>query len=304
MKIEPKTDAEYHSLNQQLFDKAREGKKLSLFELDFFCVCLNRDLRIKFPICNEYRFRDYYLRNLDYRPVPVQYQLTEVERQELDEFAEDWYNNVILNERCSQTLLHIRRETKKEIKQMSKEFQYNGFLVKSKLYQAKLKKILWMSRYIHFKIVYDFFLGSKSYEISIPSIFGEVVFNDFSLAHIYTRHYAGGEKQYSPDQSFFSPDIHFNSIHRVVILVLGWINKQNIPIKQLINKAISFKYKNEYYHLYLDRVLIQRKGHKGNISVLRVNTIFPINDRNILQNILTGVPHNVSRSLIIYEQAD
>ncbi|MBG6234747.1 hypothetical protein IWX76_001315 [Pedobacter sp. CAN_A7] len=223
--------------------------------------------------------------------------------EELDRFAEVWYARVVLvTNHSSQTLQHIAKEARDEIKKMLPEFLQNGFLVKNRRYEHKLKKIMLMSRYIHFKIVYDYFLGMKRTEIIIPSKFGEVVFNDVSLSHIYTRHYAAGEKQYMPDQSFFCPDVHFNSVHRIIVLVLGWITKKNINITEPINKAISFRFKKEYYQLYLDRTYTQRKGLKENLQILRVASLFPVNNEAILGDIATLVPHEVSKNLIVYEQ--
>jgi len=303
MRIKPKSEQEHNSINEDLHRRASSGEKLSTIEIDYFCNCLRRDLRLNFSICDEYRFRDYYFRSLDNNVGSQFPMLTDEELKELDLFADGWYNKIVqIPNHSSQTLQHIAKEARKEIKLISKEFSYNGYLVRSNLYQQKLKKIMWMSRFIHFKIVYDYFIGYQKTEIVIPSKFGEVIFNDVSLAHIYTRHYAAGEKQYLTEQSFFSPDIHFNSIHRVIILVLGWITKNNIQILKPISKAITFKFKEHYYQLYLDNTFVQRKGQKGNISILRVKSLFPVNDKIILSKISHLNGHQVSKDLIIYEQ--
>ncbi|MDN3586117.1 hypothetical protein QWY86_05525 [Pedobacter aquatilis] len=303
MRLRPTTQEEHDAIMHGIFDKLEQGEQPDPFEVEIFCTSITRDIRHQFTFCDEYRFRDYYFRNLDYRPVPEHLKMSESDHQQLDEFAQDWYERVVLvTNHSSQTLQHIAKEAIGEIKRMLPEFSRNGFLVKNRLYQHKLKKIMLMSRYIHFKIVYDYFLGMKRPEIIIPSKFGEVIFNDVSLSHIYTRHYAAGEKQYQPDQSFFGPDIHFNSVHRIILLVLGWITKNNIDITQPVNKAISFRFKNEYYQLYLDRTYIQRKGHKGNIHILRVASLFPVNDQTILDHIATLVPHVVSKDLTLFEQ--
>jgi hypothetical protein len=303
MRLKPITQDEHDAIMHGIFDKLEQGEQPNPFEVEIFCTSITRDIRHQFTFCDEYRFRDLYFRNLDYRPVPEHLKMSEFDHEQLAEFAQDWYERVVLvTNHSSQTLQHIAKEARGEIKRMLPEFSQNGFLVKNRLYQHKLKKIMLMSRYIHFKIVYDYFLGMKRPEIIIPSKFGEVIFNDVSLSHIYTRHYAAGEKQYQPDQSFFGPDIHFNSVHRIIFLVLGWITKKNIDISQPGKKAISFRFKEEYYQLYLDRTYIQRKGHKGNIHVLRVASLFPVNNKAILDHIATLEPNEVSKNLIIYEQ--
>jgi len=59
--------------------------------------------------------------------------MTEREVEELDQFADEWYNDVVLiSNHSSQTLQHIAKEARIEIKQMSKEFSHNGFVVRNK----------------------------------------------------------------------------------------------------------------------------------------------------------------------------
>jgi hypothetical protein len=303
MKLKPITAEEHNALMERLMHTVQNGEKLNPFEVDIFCMSIRRETKHQFTFCDEYRFRDYYFRDLDYRQVPAYLQMSEAEKQELDEFADDWHNRVVLvTNHSSQTLQHIAKEARKEIKRINKEFSHNGYLIRNILYRHKLRKTMLISRFIHFKILYDYFLGKKKPEISIPSKFGEVIFDDVSLSHIYSRHYAAGEKQYEPDQSFFGPDIHFNSIHRIIRLVLGWISKNNINIVQPVNKAISFKYKGIYYHLYLENAIIQRKGHKGNISILRVSSLFPLNNPDLINTMAALTSHIVSTDLVIYEQ--
>jgi len=73
MRIKPTSAAEHNALNEDLHKKVELGQKLNPFEVQFFCTSLRRDLRVNFSMCDEYRFRDYYFKNLDYRPVPERY---------------------------------------------------------------------------------------------------------------------------------------------------------------------------------------------------------------------------------------
>jgi hypothetical protein len=297
------TQHDFEALANQLQAKYDSGEKLTDIEIEFFCSAKRMTERVAFPFCHEYIFRDHYFRTLTYRPLPPGFELTPQQKNELDEMAQDWYTNVVLvPNHSNQTLLYVAKETRDEIKVMSRNFATKGVVAQDSVYQASLQKLLWMSRFIHFKVVYDFFLGYNPKEILIPSLFGDVLFNDYSLCHILFRHYAAGEKQYPPQQSFFTLDIQISSLHRIAALVLSWIRKANIVIAQPANRAISFKYKAEYYQLYLAHAVIQRKGHKENIPVLRVESLFPVNDADILQRISQLVPHTVSKDLTIFEQ--
>jgi hypothetical protein len=296
------TPDEHQLTMESLLDRALAKDPLSIMETEIFCTRLTRESRATFSICDEYRFRDYYFSSFSYGTIPEHLKLSEAQKDELNHFADDWYENVILvQNHKSLVLQQIAKEARREIKQMEKEFSHNGFLVRNFLYKARLRKISWMSRFINFKIFHEYFLGYQNNQVVIPSMFGDVIFNEVSLAHIYTRHFAAGEKQYVPDQSFFINDFHFNSIHRLILLVLSWIGKENIAINHPFGRAITFKYKAAYYQLYIDKSFMQIKG-KGNVEYLVVKSLFPVNNKDILNQIEQQVPHKVSGDLTIYEQ--
>jgi len=302
-RIKFSNEQDYISIMQNLSDRYNSGKKLNELEIDFFCYGIRPGERHKFSICEEYRYKDYYSRSSSIKPLPAGFEVTQFELEELDRMTLDWYQDVVLKtNHSSQTLQYVAAETRVDIKLMEKEFMLNGFLVKSRLYNAKLKRLLMMSRFIYFKVKFDFFLGYTRNEIVIPSIFGDVIFSDYSLTHVLFRHFAAGQKQYNPEQSFFSEDIQISSLHKFVFLILSRITKSGIKIIHPVNKAISFKYKATYYRLYLGRATIQRKGYKGNINILHVKSIFPINDQAILNEIAQLKGHQVSKNLIIFEQ--
>lgn len=287
---------------KEVQEKFENGSKLSPIEIDFFCSMIRPGSKGDFDICKEYHFKDYYFRSMKHSSMPKSLELTKSQEEELEAMALEWNEKVLMEGgQMSQTKYLVAKETRIEIKKMAVEFSANGFLVKSRLYDERLKNILLLSRFIHFKVEHDFFLGYFPKEISFNTTFGEIVFDDSSLVHILFRHYAAGAKQYRPDQSFFSLEVTISSLHRLCFLVLAHISKRGIPITKPINKAISFRYKGEFYQLYLGSGYIQRKG-VGNVLLIKVKSIFPINSEKLMEEIVTKTPHQVSNHLVIYEQ--
>lgn len=302
-KIYANDEQEFRKVAESLHAKYNAGKKLNLAEIDFLCNALVPEERKTCSLCDEHRFRMLYFRSLQFVNDPKYPKLEVDEIEELKRFGYEWDEKVIqVENHSSKTKLFLRKEALKEISQMSLEFRDSGYLVKNNRYDAKLLHILYMSRFIHFKVEYEFFLGNENREILIPSSFGVVTFNEYSFIHILSRHYAAGVKQYPPNQGFFSNDVRISSVHRLIFLVLGWIQRMGIVIAEYLKRPISFKFKGMYYQLYLDHAYKQEKGHKGNIQILRVNTLFPVNQSSIIAEINTKEAHSVSKSLTIYEQ--
>lgn len=294
-RIKKSTQEQFGQTAHEIFDRYQNGEKLSELEIQFLCSATPPIDRGGLDICREYYFRDLYFMETGNIPSPFGRTISETERVELWKMAAEWHDYVKKHQNGkSKVLRQVYKELTKEIKLMEVEFQHNGFLVRGFLYQAKLRKILWMSRFVHFKVTHDIFLGYDTKEFLIDSTFGPVVYDSTALVHILIRHYAAGQKQYSPVQSFFSKDVMISSLHRLLTLVLGHIKKNGIKIKQPLNKAISFKYKQEYYQMYLS---VEKKT-----SVYIVKTIFPVNDHKIINSIKTLNAHVISKTLTIYEQ--
>jgi len=95
-RIQIYSEEKHQAIMEELFDKAQSNKALSAMETEIFCTRLTRESRATFSTCDEYRFRDYYFASFSNRPIPEQYRLSDSQKYELNRFADDWHEKVVL----------------------------------------------------------------------------------------------------------------------------------------------------------------------------------------------------------------
>jgi len=134
---------------------------------------------------------------------------------------------------------------------------------------------------------YKFKINSKSIE-----------FDEFSLIHIIIRQYAELTKQYETGKSYHNVDFHPRQLALDLESIFHMIEAV-IPIENLNN--IVFEYKNQIYEIWINERNKSKKG-VGNVKVLRLETFYPIQDKDRLKYILeTFTSHYINDDLEYYK---
>jgi hypothetical protein len=109
-----------------------------------------------------------------------------------------------------------------------------------------------------------------------------IEFNQYSLVHIYFKHYGKIIKQTELEKSFHKNDIDYLNIGIQLKDILERINSLNI--KQDTKQDIIFKYKKRLYCVWISTEKIKSiKGISGMIRYFRINTFYPIENKQILK---------------------
>lgn len=259
--------------------KIEGNKDVTYDEVTEFCTsCREKEIQ-KYEICNDIRFKKLFLEYVDYhkfRSIKLKFE----KREQLKHFFLQW-ETIIQSSRHSESLLqYLSKETREQLKKLKSICDKNRKLN----FEIKKRDILLLSKFMYLKIKFLF--------RGIPNFYKEFTFygktthiDEDTLIHIFFRHYNPVLQELTGiDKSFFTPDIKFEDLMSFIENILKKIEYLNIFNISEINN-IAFLYKSVNYRIYLKKVYIQKKGHKGNIEVERVSTFYPITDSQELYDL-------------------
>lgn len=300
-----------------LKSKAIKGETLTEHEKEFFCQgvrlsLLNDGLETDYPCCANVIFKIkylYYFHDLTGASTyqkPENGKLVDIPKEEaqrdlnyLINEAKEWMTEIQKTNHSSELMQQVSKETREQIKILdnSPEFKNDIFSKGTFRYKYKLWGLLLMTKYAYLvcleiietlnEFPYKFKINSKSIE-----------FDEFSLIHIIIRHYAELTKQYETGKSYHNVDFHPRQLALDLESIFHMIEAV-IPIENLNN--IVFEYKNQIYEIWINERNKSKKG-VGNVKVLRLETFYPIQDKDRLKYILeTFTSHYINDDLEYYK---
>lgn len=283
-----------------LKSKAINGEKLTEHEKEFFCQGirlseLNDGLDTDYQCCANPIFKIKYLYywhdltggSIYQKPENgklVDISLEEVQKdlQYLINEAKDWLIEIQKTNHSSELMKQISKETREQKKLLdnSPEFKEDIISKGTFRYRYKLWALLLMTKYVYL-ICLEIIETLKEFPFQLKINKHLIEYNEFSLVHIIIRHYAELTKQYETGKSFHNLD--FNP--RQIVLDLEQIfNKIELvtTIENLNN--IIFEQNDQLYEIWINEREKSKKGI-GNIKILRLETFYPIQDKNRVETI-------------------
>ncbi|MCB2196460.1 MAG: hypothetical protein KQH79_11420 [Bacteroidetes bacterium] len=262
-----------------------------------------------FLVCKEPIFADLYrtyykdlhgttIKN-DKRGNPISDAQKTKDLTSLENYYTEWEHEISNTDSSSERLMiEIARETRTEIRLLKKDPLFNtlGFLNKSNLYKFKLKCIVLRSRYIRTIILKHI----DKFGAKIPIHFDSnvVEFDEFSVTHIFFRHYAQIMKQTELDKSFHTNDIDYTKIGIELKDILEQIDKSGL-FKNGERKVV-FEYKGKPFIVYITEKQRSVPG-LGQQTYFRIDTFYPVEDTKELKLISALRQDRISDELVLLQ---
>jgi hypothetical protein len=259
-------------------------QKASLTIEEQYFMCVNLDLKSCFrrPECrDQYFYRVYLLRDEN---LPTWGQLSGIDRNRFRALVRQWEKS-ILNADNTDPLLHASViETKIEIRNLKKEHGLNDLTTASPEIDLKYFELLAWSkfRYILTKKIFDLSIKADYYLLQLNGI--AIRFDTKSCAHILTRHFAQGMKQYASDKDHFYDVFGHTDLHLQIEKLFVAIDASGLYVNDVV-EDISFRYGQIIYKIYVRPGTEFKKGIKGPQHFMRLSTFFPVSDKDMLQDL-------------------
>jgi hypothetical protein len=303
---------EEHSRVRETFNKLRDravqNKPLFEYEKDFLGRCLkfsivDHETIDDFPSLDNSKFKSLYLvyfRDLNGAGIYTKYAgydekkghllynppQSEVQ-QDLHYLigkAEEWNGLINSTAQPNELMKETSIEARNEIHELEKipEFQNDPYYKGRFRYRNKRKAVLLQSKYIHC-------LALELFETHAPSdfilnLYGyEVEITPYLIIHILTRHFSQITKQYPTTKSFHNEEFKPGLLGIELKKIFEEIDKSHI-IKTFPTTNIQFRYRNTDYSLWISKKSKTVKG-EGTIEYLRVDTFYPIEERQALDKL-------------------
>jgi hypothetical protein len=296
------TDA--HIFFNEIKEKVDQNNKISDAELEHFCYFINiadaKEFEGKkisdYPICKDYWFRRnilnywYDLHGLSeytgFAGRKISKEKALIDCSHLDQISIEW-NEVIDKENHKDQLLQVvSKETRDEIKTFNKspEFNTNGFLNKNENYKFRLKRLLLRSKYIYMKIgeIVELNDGNGVWYTMLNG--KKIVINNYSLIHIFNRHFHMSEKQADKEKDLHDDTFLPQTIAEDLISIIDEINNSGFYINDDISK-INIEWKGKLYTIYTKDLIFQ-VANKADEEISRVQTFYPVGDESEREKII------------------
>ena len=299
----------------ELLGKAKKKDKLSYAEAEYLCNALNftkmDDGKPQdFEDCGDYLFRHLYLRYaFDLNGVtPIKKNKNEftpvaekrIEVEELERISQTWETIIQQSNHPNQALNYLAKETRSDIKDLEKQPEFNnyGFLRRCNHFDFRKKGIVLHSKFIYCK--YQEVLSELSDADRIFILNGtEIEFNEYSYIHILSRHYAEIIKQTPNNKTYHIPDFSPDEIVPQLNEIFKEIESSGKFQRQSIHE-VNFRFKGNLYRIWINERIKSVKG-KGNVKYNRLETFFPLADREMLEDINTNfVEEKITEEISVF----
>lgn len=277
------TEKEYQEFLENLYARVQKGEILSLDEQNFMCKCMTYETQKPLSICDDLRFKRLFLKSFDSKQ--KSYELEQFEKEDLKSFLDEWEEEMKKGNHKDSFMNLIAKETRLELKKIIIDPQLLENTFHQKKYRTEQYEILGYSKFAFIKIKSVFAeIGDNKIETELNGI--KIEIDEYSLIHIYFRHYAQLAKPYNTDdKSYFTPEITVEEVPVILDKIIKEIDASELYINDNLNN-LNFRFKNRDYKVYCRKVTKQIKG-VGNVEVIRVNTFYPIElkeDKDKLKN--------------------
>lgn len=290
---------EHKEVGHDLLNKANNSEKLSIAEANFVCDILKLSIPADpkdvinlddYKVCREYVFKDLYLNyynNLNgIKPArdymgPIAVDKKRVDIKKLDEFNNEWFPKLGIFNHKDQLLNLIVSEANKELKEIKRRHETSGKGYNA--LRAKQKSVSLHSKYLYLTIK-EFFEEIENGSVIVNFNEREVHIDSASLVHIMFRHYAGITKQFDTGKSFhLDRSINHFEIPNELKSILEQIQDSGqLPSSQI--DFIPIKFNSTIYAIWTGELKTYIKG-KGQVTVRKLKTFYPIEDENELNKI-------------------
>ena len=322
LRIKDNTNAEElrtRKIFEVLKEKAIKQEELTEQEKEFFCLGVKISTRNDgtwedYACCDNYKFKNLYLtyfRDLTggssfskvngmtiYKVEPNEAQQ---DLQYLYHKSDEWDLVVQKANHNRQLLQQISVETRNDLRNLANlpEFANDPFIKGSFKYIFKRRAILLQSKYIYC-IALEIFEKLKPADLLLEINSTQIEFNEFSLIHILSRHFAEIAKQFNTNKSFHSEDFK----PRILSVQLKEILRDIDASKLLAGKSIAkigFQKNRIDYVIYTSEKEKSIKGNKGNIVYRRLDTFFPVSDTIEYNNLISTCELiSINQTLSVY----
>lgn len=302
--LDLKNDSEEEQVRtREIFEnikgRCNKGEPVSEHEKDFFGLgvklSLKNDGKIDdYPCCDNYKFKMIYLSyyhdlsgNGYYEKVKGKtiYKVEEREKRldisYLSQVANSWQNAINITNHSDELLKQISKETREELKEVERNKGMLIFRRDKKRYELKKRRILLQSKFIYCTalLIFEMF-ENKDFVFNVNG--QDVEINEYSIIHILNRHFSEVTKQ-NFDKSYHGEDIKPKYLNKQLIEIMTIIDDSKYLDNQTIN-TISFRYKDTDYAIWINKRIKQEKG-KGNVEFNRLETFYPIKDKEELDKL-------------------
>jgi hypothetical protein len=291
-----RSEDEYLNFLESLDQKMRRKQTLLLDEQEFLCKCASYEYQKTLSFCDDLRFKRLFLKHFD--STLKGYSLENHEEVDLNVFLCNW-EELMKKENHTENLLNVLAvETRSELKKILPNFNLFDKIFRRKEYRARQHEIIGYSKFAFIKIKSIFSgIGNRKVETTLNGVNIEI--DEFSLSHIYMRHYAEQVRPYeTDDKSYFSPEIEIETVPFVIKEIIDSIEASGVYAKDELNN-INIKYKNRDYKIYCKKVTKQVRGI-GNIEVNRVNTFYPIELKQDIDKLKDYDLNKINNQLSVY----
>ena len=265
------SEEEYTDRNILLHRKYESRETMTPYEEHFFCRCIRfQDIR-QYPFCLDEYFRVMYLQKHPQMPQELR------SAQEKDEdvykiMIDSWGKTVNVANHKDHLLNMATAETRKELKALRKSIPIINNFKKSDFFEKRESLLAWTKyRYIIIKNIWVEEFHSVPYKLYLDN--QEIIFDEESLAHILSRHFAQTMKQYLSEKSFFTKDFLHTELHKRLEDVFSSIDYNGMYRNQPLGD-INFKLNGTIYKIYTEEKDLQIKGKKKVIR--RMASFFPL----------------------------
>lgn len=275
--------------------KAIKGEILTENEKEFFCQgvrlsILNDGLETDYPCCANPIFKIkylYYFHDLTGGSIyqkPENGKLVNISKNEAQKDleyiineAKEWLIEIKKTNHSTELMQQVSKETREQIKILdnSPEFKNDVFSKGTFRYKYKLWTLLLMTKYVYLTCL-EIIETLKAFPYKFKINSWTVEFDEFSLIHIIVRHYAELTKQYETSKSYHNVDFHPRQLALDLELIFRMIESV-VPIENVNN--IVFENKGQLYEIWINERNKSKKGI-GNVKVLRLETFYPILDKD------------------------
>ncbi len=295
--------------------RCQDGESVSEHEKDFFGLgvklSLKDDGKIEdYSCCDNYKFKMIYLSYFHdlsgrgkYEKVRGKtiYDVGEKEKNRdisyLSQVANSWQNVINTTNHSNELLKHISKETREELKEVEKNKGMLIFRRDKERYQLNKKRILLQSKYIYCTalLIFEMF-DNKDFILNLNS--QDIEINEYSIIHILNRHFSEITKQ-NFNKSYHGEDFKPKYLNKQLKEIITIIDESKVLDGKDINN-VNFRYKEKDYAIWINKRTKQEKG-KGNIEYNRLETFYPIEDKEEIKKISDNFNyHQINDDIGVY----